>query len=72
MEYRENVRPLGWRGIVLRPLGPNRRAAMKRASCQISVQTIAAELGLAPGSIGFIRQRCLDRLCKHLKGAGFP
>ena len=35
-------------------------------------QTIAAELGLAPGSIGFIRQRCLDRLRKHLKGACFP
>jgi RNA polymerase sigma factor (sigma-70 family) len=34
-------------------------------------QTIAAELGLSPGSIGFIRQRCLDRLRKRLEDAGF-
>jgi RNA polymerase sigma factor (sigma-70 family) len=34
-------------------------------------QTVAAELGLAPGSIGFIRQRCLDRLRKRLDDAGF-
>lgn len=34
-------------------------------------QAIAAELGLAPGSIGFIRQRCLDRLRSRLEQAGF-
>jgi RNA polymerase sigma factor (sigma-70 family) len=34
-------------------------------------QLIAAELGLAPGSIGFIRQRCLDRLRKRMEGGGF-
>jgi RNA polymerase sigma factor (sigma-70 family) len=34
-------------------------------------QIIAAELGLATGSIGFIRQRCLDRLRKRLEDAGF-
>lgn len=34
-------------------------------------QTIAAQLGLAPGSIGFIRQRCLDKLRKRLQQAGF-
>jgi len=34
-------------------------------------QTIAAELGLAPGSIGFIRQRCLDKLRKRLEEVGF-
>jgi RNA polymerase sigma factor (sigma-70 family) len=34
-------------------------------------QIIAAELGLTPGSIGFIRQRCLDRLQKRLEDAGF-
>lgn len=33
--------------------------------------TIATELGLAPGSIGFIRQRCLDKLRKRLQQAGF-
>ena len=27
--------------------------------------------GIAPGSIGFIRQRCLDRLRKKLEEAGF-
>ncbi len=32
---------------------------------------IAAELGLATGSIGFIRQRCLERLRKRLIEAGF-
>lgn len=32
---------------------------------------IASELGLAPGSIGFIRQRCLDRLRGRLEQAGF-
>ena len=34
-------------------------------------QIIAAELGLAQGSIGFIRRRCLDRLRKRLEDAGF-
>lgn len=34
-------------------------------------QKIAAELGLAPGSIGFIRQRCLDKLRAKLEQAGF-
>lgn len=34
-------------------------------------QTIASELGLAPGSIGFIRQRCLDKLRKRLQEVGF-
>jgi len=32
---------------------------------------IASQLGLATGSIGFIRQRCLERLRKRLKEAGF-
>ena len=32
---------------------------------------IASELGLATGSIGFIRQRCLERLRKRLTEAGF-
>jgi RNA polymerase sigma factor (sigma-70 family) len=34
-------------------------------------QEIAAELGLAVGSIGFIRQRCLERLRKRLLETGF-
>lgn len=34
-------------------------------------QEIASELGLAPGSIGFIRQRCLDKLRSKLEQAGF-
>ena len=34
-------------------------------------QEIAANLGLAVGSIGFIRQRCLDRLRKRLEEVGF-
>ena len=34
-------------------------------------QEVARELGIAPGSIGFIRQRCLDRLRKKLLEAGF-
>ncbi len=33
---------------------------------------IARTLGIATGSIGFIRQRCLDRLRKRLVEAGFP
>jgi RNA polymerase sigma factor (sigma-70 family) len=34
-------------------------------------QQLAAELGLSTGSIGFIRQRCLERLRKNLSEAGF-
>ncbi len=34
-------------------------------------QELAAELGLSTGSIGFIRQRCLERLRKRLSEAGF-
>ena len=34
-------------------------------------QQLAAELGLSTGSIGFIRQRCLERLRKRLAEAGF-
>ena len=34
-------------------------------------QQLAAELGLSTGSIGFIRQRCLERLRKRLNEAGF-
>lgn len=34
-------------------------------------QELAAELGLSTGSIGFIRQRCLERLRKRLAEAGF-
>jgi RNA polymerase sigma factor (sigma-70 family) len=34
-------------------------------------QEIAETLGLAVGSIGFIRQRCLEKLRKHLLEAGF-
>jgi RNA polymerase sigma factor (sigma-70 family) len=34
-------------------------------------QQIAASLGLATGSIGFIRQRCLDRLRARLNDLGF-
>src|SRR5271155_3544703 len=32
---------------------------------------VAAELGLAPGSIGFIRQKCIQRLRRHLDELGF-
>jgi RNA polymerase sigma factor (sigma-70 family) len=32
---------------------------------------VAAELGLAVGSIGFTRQKCMDRLRKHLGELGF-
>jgi RNA polymerase sigma factor (sigma-70 family) len=32
---------------------------------------VAAELGLAVGSIGFTRQKCMDRLRKHLGDLGF-
>jgi RNA polymerase sigma factor (sigma-70 family) len=34
-------------------------------------QEIAETLGIATGSIGFIRMRCLDRLRKRLEEAGF-
>jgi RNA polymerase sigma factor (sigma-70 family) len=34
-------------------------------------QEVAQSLGIAPGSIGFIRQRCLERLRKGLVDAGF-
>ncbi|MGH9712976.1 MAG: RNA polymerase sigma factor [Candidatus Acidiferrales bacterium] len=34
-------------------------------------QEIAASLGIATGSIGFIRQRCLERLRKRLADIGF-
>src|ERR1700677_1540039 len=34
-------------------------------------QEVAASLGIAVGSIGFIRQRCLERLRKRLLEAGF-
>ena len=33
---------------------------------------VAAELGLAVGSIGFIRQKCIERLRRHLDELGFP
>lgn len=32
---------------------------------------VAAELGLAVGSIGFTRQKCIDRLRRHLGDLGF-
>jgi RNA polymerase sigma factor (sigma-70 family) len=32
---------------------------------------IAAELGLAPGSIGFTRQKCIERLRRYLDKLGF-
>jgi RNA polymerase sigma factor (sigma-70 family) len=34
-------------------------------------QQLAEELGLSTGSIGFIRQRCLERLRKRISEAGF-
>ena len=34
-------------------------------------EQVAAELGLSTGSIGFIRQRCLERLRKRLTEMGF-
>jgi DNA-directed RNA polymerase specialized sigma24 family protein len=37
-----------------------------------SYQAIATELGLATGSIGFIRARCLDQLRRRLEKRGFP
>lgn len=36
-----------------------------------SYRDIARELGLATGSIGFIRGRCLEKLRKHLEKLGF-
>jgi DNA-directed RNA polymerase specialized sigma24 family protein len=32
---------------------------------------VAAELGLAVGSIGFTRQKCLERLRRQLEDMGF-
>jgi RNA polymerase sigma factor (sigma-70 family) len=32
---------------------------------------VAAELGLAPGSIGFTRQKCIERLRRQLHNRGF-
>ena len=32
---------------------------------------IAAELGVAVGSIGFIRQKCIERLRRRLEEMGF-
>jgi RNA polymerase sigma factor (sigma-70 family) len=32
---------------------------------------VASELGLAPGSIGFTRQKCIERLRRHLDELGF-
>jgi DNA-directed RNA polymerase specialized sigma24 family protein len=32
---------------------------------------VAASLGIATGSIGFIRRRCLEHLRKSLEEAGF-
>jgi len=32
---------------------------------------VAAELGLAVGSIGFTRQKCMDRLRRQLDALGF-
>ena len=37
----------------------------------IPYQEVARKLEIAPGSIGFIRQRCLERLRKKLIQAGF-
>jgi DNA-directed RNA polymerase specialized sigma24 family protein len=34
-------------------------------------EEVAAALGLAKGSIGFTRRRCLESLRKHLERAGF-
>jgi DNA-directed RNA polymerase specialized sigma24 family protein len=34
-------------------------------------QEVAQTLGIATGSIGFIRQRCLERLRKRLLEVGF-
>jgi RNA polymerase sigma factor (sigma-70 family) len=34
-------------------------------------ELVAKELGLATGSIGFIRMRCLERLRRHLEHRGF-
>jgi hypothetical protein len=37
----------------------------------IPYQDVARRLGLATGSIGFIRGRCLERLARSLEKAGF-
>jgi DNA-directed RNA polymerase specialized sigma24 family protein len=36
-----------------------------------SYREIAAELGVAVGSIGFIRQKCIERLRRRLEEMGF-
>jgi RNA polymerase sigma factor (sigma-70 family) len=38
---------------------------------QLSYRDVAARLGVATGSIGFIRGRCLKRLQRALEKAGF-
>ena len=38
---------------------------------QVSYRDVARQLGLATGSIGFIRGRCLKRLQRTLEGLGF-
>jgi RNA polymerase sigma factor (sigma-70 family) len=35
-------------------------------------QEVASSLGLATGSIGFVRAKCLERLRKRLDGVDFP
>jgi DNA-directed RNA polymerase specialized sigma24 family protein len=34
-------------------------------------QDVAAGLGIATGSIGFVRRKCLDRMRRYLQEAGF-
>ena len=36
-----------------------------------SYQEVAGSLGIATGSIGFVRKKCLDRLRRYLEVAGF-
>jgi RNA polymerase sigma factor (sigma-70 family) len=37
----------------------------------LAYQDVAASLGIATGSIGFVRRKCLDRLRRYLEEAGF-
>jgi RNA polymerase sigma factor (sigma-70 family) len=37
----------------------------------VPYQQVAASLGVAAGSVGFVRKKCLDRLRHVLEGAGF-
>ena len=37
----------------------------------LTYQDVAAGLGIATGSIGFVRRKCLDRLRRYLAQAGF-